>query len=84
MNYLEGSIPAGIGNDPYLAVLQLSVNNLSGLLPPSLLSNLSSLYYFYVAENKLHGRLPSDLGNGLPSMLQMGIGGNQFTGPLPL
>jgi Leucine-rich repeat (LRR) protein len=84
MNYLEGSIPAGIGNNPYLAVLQLSINNLSGLLPPSLLSNLSSLYYFYVAENKLQGHLPSDLGNGLPSMLQMGIGGNQFTGPLPL
>jgi Leucine-rich repeat (LRR) protein len=63
MNYLEGSIPAGIGNNPYLTFLQLSHNNLSGLLPPSLYS-LSSLSLISVSGNNLSvGRIPSSNGN---------------------
>jgi hypothetical protein len=82
-NHIDGSIPAGIGNNPYLGFLWLSGNNLSGLLPPSLF-NLSSLSLFYAATNQLRGRLPSDLGRSLPSIKKLLIGQNQFTGALPL
>ncbi|KAK3019488.1 hypothetical protein RJ639_004887 [Escallonia herrerae] len=61
---------------------QLSGNNLSGVVPPSLY-NISSIKTFALTLNRLHGSLPSDLGLTLPNLRTLLFADNKFSGPFP-
>ncbi|GJU46966.1 leucine-rich repeat protein [Tanacetum coccineum] len=59
-NSISGSLPSEIGNRlPNLKLLQLSINELTGVLPPSI-SNCSKLRYLEMSDNKFSGKLTID------------------------
>jgi Leucine-rich repeat (LRR) protein len=60
----------------------MSVNNLSGLVPPSLF-NISSLTFLAMGNNSLVGRLPSDIGYTLTKIQGLILPANKFVGPIP-
>ena len=63
-NSITGPIPAGIGNQPRLAVIVVSDNRLSGPIP-SEFGNLGQLRILRVNDTLLSGQLPLEL-IGLP------------------
>lgn len=65
-----------------LQILDLGINNLTGMIPPSLY-NISSLYTVGLNINALKGTLPSDMGFTLPKLQNFYAEGNLFSGPLP-
>ena len=81
-NNLTGSIPAQIGNFPWLWVLELNSNQLSGQIPPEL-GNLTGLGWFSLSSNQLAGSIPAGLG-GLQSLLALGLDNNQLSGEIPV
>ncbi|KAF6986962.1 hypothetical protein CFC21_004646 [Triticum aestivum] len=60
----------------------LALNNLSGMIPPSLY-NWSSLEVFDVGVNMLHGSIPDDIGSRFPKLESLYLGTNDFTGIIP-
>ena len=61
--------------------LGLSVNNLSGSIPPEL-ANLASLERLILNLNPLTGSIPPELGN-LANLLTLRIWENELSGPIP-
>ncbi|KAL8482109.1 hypothetical protein ACS0TY_028314 [Phlomoides rotata] len=55
---LSESIPQSLGNIRGLRILNLSDNNLSGLMPKTL-EDLNSLQYFNLCYNKLEREIPN-------------------------
>ncbi|PIA34000.1 hypothetical protein AQUCO_03900112v1, partial [Aquilegia coerulea] len=76
-NQLSGSIPLELGNLKSLMDLELSTNNFTGLIPPSL-GNLQNLTTLYLHENQLFGSIPLELGN-LKSLMDLELSTNNFT-----
>ena len=58
--------------------LDLTINNLSGTIPPSIY-NISSLISLALASNNLWGEIPRDIGIRLPNLLLFNFCINKFT-----
>lgn len=73
---------SGLFKLQYLQSLNLSSNNLAGILPDSI-GNLKYLKDLSISECNLFGKLPSSLGN-LSDLTHLELDGNGFTGEPPV
>ena len=92
-NNLQGSLPSSLSNLRYLGELNLSVNHLTGNIPPEIGSlNLS---YLFLSYNELNGAIPSELTklrisildlshNQLNDTIPSGFGKHTFTSKINL
>uniref|UniRef100_A0A6N2LR53 non-specific serine/threonine protein kinase n=1 Tax=Salix viminalis TaxID=40686 RepID=A0A6N2LR53_SALVM len=87
-NYLQGLIPASIGNLSHLTDLSLSLNELSGGIPPEIgklgsltILDLSSNKLTGLSSNKLIGTIPASLGN-LRRLSELYLSDNNLFGPI--
>ena len=80
-NYLNGPLPAELGNLSQLSQLSLYVNRLSGSIP-SELGNLSQLRQLSLSKNSLTGEIPSELGN-LSQLTRLYLNVNSLSGSIP-
>nr|VDD50410.1 unnamed protein product [Brassica oleracea] len=72
---------SGLFKLQHLQILDLSSNNLAGILPDSI-GDLKYLRVLKLLECNLFGKLPSSLGN-LSYLTHLDLDGNDFTGELP-
>ncbi|CAN1187547.1 Probable LRR receptor-like serine/threonine-protein kinase At3g47570 [Linum perenne] len=80
-NKLVGSLPWQFGLLNKLRALDVSLNNLTGSIPPSF-SNLSSLWMFSAGDNQLSGRILDALGH-LKSLQYLDLSWNNLYGEIP-
>ncbi|XP_038696816.1 receptor-like protein 7 [Tripterygium wilfordii] len=81
-NSFSGEISSTFCSLPYLHVLDLSFNNLSGMLPQCLLEKVNNLNILNLEHNFFSGTIPRTLTNG--SKLRMiNLGHNALQGTLP-
>ncbi|XP_038680905.1 receptor-like protein 7 [Tripterygium wilfordii] len=81
-NSLSGEISSTFCHLPNLYVLDLSFNNLSGMLPQCFFDKMNSLNILNLEQNFFRGTIPETLTNG--SMLRMiNLGHNALQGKLP-
>lgn len=80
-NFLNGKIPAEVGNLQKLEYLKLAVNNLSGEIPGSIF-NVSTLRIISLTDNDLNGSLPSNFGIRLQNLEFLYLGGNKLGGAI--
>ncbi|CAH2045103.1 unnamed protein product [Thlaspi arvense] len=80
-NNFTGNINA-LSNTNSLHKLDLSHNNLSGQIPPSLGSS-SSLRYLDLTGNSFSGTLPDDLFNNCSSLRHLSLSRNHLEGQIP-
>ena len=80
-NYLNGSIPAELGNLRALSFLDLSRNNLSGNIPAEL-GDLRALSSLYLGDNNLNGNIPAELGD-LRALRSLQLQSNNLSGNIP-
>jgi hypothetical protein len=78
---LKGSPPAALAELPYLRVLALRDNQLTGPIPPEL-GRLEQLVSLDLSRNQLSGNLPSEL-SGLQRLEFLFLYANQLSGELP-
>jgi Leucine-rich repeat (LRR) protein len=76
-NSFEGQIPCGLDS---IAILDLSHNSLSGLLPPCL--NLRFVLHLHLQGNKLTGPIPKAILNS-SSLCTLDLRDNSFFGSIP-
>ncbi|XP_059663766.1 receptor like protein 27-like [Cornus florida] len=81
-NKLTGEIPLLICNASSLHVLDLSYNNLSGIIPQCLGNFADSLELLNLQNNKLHGPIPQTYKNGT-KLSMINLSQNQWQGPVP-
>ncbi|GLT30045.1 hypothetical protein SLA2020_048690, partial [Shorea laevis] len=79
--YLEGSIPASIGNLGQLTILDLSSNDFSGQIPSSL-ANLTQLTYLFLSDNQFSSSIPASIGN-LGQLIILDLSSNDLSGQIP-
>jgi hypothetical protein len=80
-NNLSGTLPASLGNLPYLQSLWLFGNNLTGTIPVTL-GNLAQLQDLGLNLNHLSGSIPTNLVN-LTNLTLLLLEDNQLTGQIP-
>ncbi|XP_048592577.1 probable LRR receptor-like serine/threonine-protein kinase At1g29720 isoform X2 [Brassica napus] len=66
---------------PYLTLISVCANNLSGPLPTGL-QNFKNLKVLGVEANQFSGPIPDEIGN-LTTLKRLNLASNQFTGSLP-
>ena len=71
----------GVDSSGQVVDLDLSVNSLSGRIPPEI-GNLANLTHLDFGGNQLSGRIPSELGS-LSALVWMSLSRNQLSGPIP-
>ncbi|KAJ3693813.1 hypothetical protein LUZ60_009293 [Juncus effusus] len=81
-NKLAGDIPHSICNARSLQLLDLSYNNLSGLIPSCLAEHSDYLQVLNLKDNRFHGLLPDDI-IGNCSLHTIDLSDNTLEGPLP-
>ncbi|MED6144755.1 hypothetical protein PIB30_018428 [Stylosanthes scabra] len=81
-NLLSGEISPFLCNLQSLVVLDLSSNNLVGMIPSCLGSFSRSLQFLRLGENKLSGSIPQTYVKG-NSLQLIDFGSNRLYGPLP-
>ena len=80
-NKLVGLIPSSQIHLINLALLSLSLNQISGSIPLEI-GNLKNLTCLSVDNNKLVGLIPSSLGH-LTNLTSLSVSSNQINGSLP-
>ena len=80
-NYLDGEIPASLGQLSHLTALDLGGNNLTGNLPDEL-SNLTRLIWLNLGNNRLSGRIPASL-ERLRQLEWLRLNDNALEGSIP-
>ncbi|WRX28362.1 Leucine-rich repeat - like 10, partial [Theobroma cacao] len=80
-NNLSGEISDLICNVSYLEVLDMSHNNLSGILPQCFGELSKSLWILNLGMNKLHETIPSMFAKGC-QLKNLNLNANQLEGPL--
>ncbi|MFC2146589.1 SBBP repeat-containing protein, partial [Acidobacteriota bacterium] len=89
-NELEGTLPAEIGNFPYLTVLDLSEDPnippwiyepISGPIPAAI-GDLEQLRSLVLSGNDFNGNIPTEIGN-LTNLNGLNLNDNQLTGSIP-
>ncbi|XP_038680909.1 receptor-like protein 7 [Tripterygium wilfordii] len=81
-NSLSGEISSTFCHLPYLYILDLSFNYLSGMFPQCLFDKVNNLNILNLEQNFFRGTIPETLTNG--SMLRMiNLGHNALQGKLP-
>ncbi|KAK7349820.1 hypothetical protein VNO77_07539 [Canavalia gladiata] len=80
-NNLQGYIPGSICNAPYLQVLDLSNNSLTGTIPKCLIAMNGTLSILDLGWNKLNGKIHTF--PGLCSLTSLYLNGNSLRGKLP-
>ncbi|GJU40454.1 leucine-rich repeat protein, partial [Tanacetum coccineum] len=80
-NRLSGKLPNCLGNMRNLYTMQFSSNQLSGVVPSSILSQSSTLRWLNLNDNQFTGELPQELGN-LRELQILDLGDNGFSGNL--
>ncbi|TVU17443.1 hypothetical protein EJB05_33481, partial [Eragrostis curvula] len=81
-NSLSGPIPPTICDARNLELLDLSYNNLSGLIPSCLMDDLHSLGVLNLKANQLHGRLPQNIKHNC-AFEDLNFSDNRMEGQLP-
>ena len=76
--YINGTIPASIGQLTNLTTLNLNTGNLTGNIP-SEIGNLKNLEDLDLHNNKLTGSIPASIGN-LRQLTKLDLSENQLTG----
>ena len=79
--YVNGKIPAELGNLTNLTGLLLDNNQLTGGIPAEL-GNLANLRDLFLNNNQLTGAIPAELGN-LARLGHLDLGDNRLTGAIP-
>ncbi|XP_062219592.1 receptor kinase-like protein Xa21 [Phragmites australis] len=77
---LEGQISSSLANLTFLSVIDLSVNNFFGELPP--LNGLQQLDTLYLNGNSLEGNIPDTLTN-FSKLKNLDLSHNQLSGTIP-
>ncbi|MDO6461108.1 fibronectin type III domain-containing protein [Granulosicoccaceae sp. 1_MG-2023] len=80
-NNLQGSLPAAIGNLPYLQELLVSDNSISGSIPTEI-GQLTSLTRLVMDDNMFSGEIPASIGD-LTNLNTIRFGGNWLSGAIP-
>ncbi|KAG2689994.1 hypothetical protein I3760_09G166700 [Carya illinoinensis] len=80
-NKLHGEIPEGITNLTELVSLNLSRNNLSGLITPKI-GLLRKLECFDLSRNQFYGEIPISISN-LSFLSQLDLSANNLSGKIP-
>ncbi|XP_059070384.1 receptor-like protein 35 [Cryptomeria japonica] len=79
---VRATLPSCLGNLTYIQILDLSVNELSGMIPSSICF-LTHLAYLDLGFNEFNGSIPSCLGN-LSSLYYLDLSNNQLSGNIPI
>jgi len=77
----SGPISYSIGDLSHLRVLDLSINGLTGSIPPTI-GNMASLEVLYLHSNDLSGPIPPEVGN-LTNLRELYLYWNEISGQLP-
>ncbi|XP_062081180.1 receptor-like protein 6 [Humulus lupulus] len=81
-NQFVGEIPTSFCNISLLAVLDLSSNNLSGIIPRCIVKHSKVLSVLNFARNKLYGTIPNTFSVG-STLRNLNLNGNHLEGSLP-
>ncbi|XP_059663975.1 receptor-like protein 7 [Cornus florida] len=81
-NMFTGEIPPLLCNVSSLLILDLSYNNMSGIIPQCLGSETESLKFLNLRNNKLCGPIPQGYKNGT-QLTKINLSQNQLEGPVP-
>lgn len=79
-NGISGVIPSGLGDLVNLSNLDMSVNNLHGLIPEDIAT--PNLQVLLLGDNQLSGNIPSSFGN-LTQLQMFSLSNNRLDGPIP-
>ncbi|KAL3345110.1 hypothetical protein AABB24_024185 [Solanum stoloniferum] len=77
---LSGVLPASLAKLPYLKIIDLNRNYLSGTIPPEWAS--TKLELMAISNNRLSGHVPEYIGN-MTSLVRLSLETNLFNGSLP-
>ncbi|KAJ0027164.1 hypothetical protein Pint_34898 [Pistacia integerrima] len=81
-NSLTGVIPKTICNSAYLQVLDLSDNNLNGMIPTCLIQKIETLGVLNLRRNNLTGTIPDAFPENC-GLQTLNLNGNQLEGRVP-
>lgn len=78
---ITGEIPRCVTSLPFLRIIDLIGNKLSGEIPADI-GRLHRLTVFNIADNYVTGRIPESLTN-LSSLMHLDLRNNRISGPIP-
>ncbi|GAU18702.1 hypothetical protein TSUD_79900 [Trifolium subterraneum] len=87
-NHLEGTVPPGLGNLPFLQLYNIGNNRIitsgvKGLEFITSLANSTHLNFLNIQGNMLEGEIPKTIGNLSKDLSILYMGGNRFNGSIP-
>ncbi|KAK1322891.1 putative leucine-rich repeat receptor-like serine/threonine-protein kinase [Acorus calamus] len=80
-NALQGPLPLGLSKMDMVLAIDLSSNNLSGMIPPQL-GGCVAIEYLNLSGNALHGPLPASIGK-LSYLQTLDLSLNHLVGTIP-